>query len=98
MIPSIRFLATATLALALASPAFAGEAKGDKHVWVVPINVSQALAIKLETKATPELLKKVGEQCLDDDCKKQLAACQAAANCVLMPSKESVHESEMENN
>lgn len=91
---TIRFLLPVA-ALALAATAFAGD---DKHVWVVPTNVSQALSIKLETKATPDLLKKIGEQCLDDDCKKQLAACQAAANCVLMPSKESVRESEVENN
>ncbi len=91
-------LPIAALSLTLCAAAFAGDANDDKHVWVVPINVSQALSIKVETKATPELLKKIGEQCLDDDCKKHLAACQAATNCVLMPSKESVHESEMENN
>lgn len=97
MYRSIRILFPIAAALcALASSAFAADAK---HVWVVPINVSQALKIKVETKADDALLKKVAEQCLDADCQKQLAACKAAmATCVLMPSKESVHESEMENN
>ena len=97
---SCKLLAVAALAAAtLAASAQAGDAKGDKHVWTVPINVSQALKIKLETKATPKLLKKVSAQCLDDDCQKQVAECRKVIKtCVLMPSKESVHESEVENN
>jgi len=90
---SLTILAAATLGLAsLASAA-------DKHVFVPPINVTQALKIKLETKATPDLLKKMDEQCLDADCKKQVEECRKTiATCVIVPSKESVHESEMENN
>lgn len=98
MSPTLRILVM-FIALVLLLPAgvMAGDA-GDKHVWTVPTYVSQALAIRLETKATPELLQRIGEQCIDDDCKKQLDACKAAATCVLVPSKESAHETEVENN
>ena len=83
-------------ALTLAGSAFAADAK---YVWTPPTNVTQALAIKLETKATEALLKKADEQCLDANCKKQVAECRAKlATCVIVPSKESVHESEVENN
>jgi hypothetical protein len=86
-------------ALAIATAAHAGEAKDAKHRWVVPVYVSQALNIRVETPATEELLKKVGEQCIDESCKKQVAECKAVLkDCILQPSRESVRESEVENN
>ncbi|MBI1818447.1 MAG: hypothetical protein HYR72_25980 [Deltaproteobacteria bacterium] len=83
----------------LVASAYAGEAKSKKYVWVPPVNVTQALNINLETKATKALLKKADEQCIDADCKKQVAACRKKlATCVIVPSKESVHEMQMEHN
>jgi hypothetical protein len=85
--------------LTLAAAAYAGDAQSKKYVWVPPANVTQALNIKLETKATKALLKKADEQCIDADCKKQVAACRKTlATCVIVPSKESVHEMEVEHN
>ena len=72
---------------------------GVKYIWKPPINVTQALNIKLETKATKKLLKKADEQCLDDDCKKQVAECRKnLSTCVIVPAPGSVRESEVENN
>ena len=85
--------------VALAALAHAEDAKGKKHIWVPPVDVTQALKITMETKATEALLKKADEQCFDADCHKQLDACRKAlATCVIVPSKASVHEQEMENN
>ena len=90
-------LMLATLSIATAT--YAGEAKDTKHRWVVPVYVSQALNIRVQTPATEELLKKVGEQCIDEECKKQVAECKAVLkDCILQPSRESVKESELENN
>ena len=87
----------AAFSLALPMLARAGDADA-KYVWKPPINVTQALKIKKETKATPELLKAASSQCVDDDCKKAVAECGKHPNCVLVPSAASVHESEVENN
>ena len=86
-------------AIALAAMAYAEDAKSKKHVWIPPVDVTQALKITMETKATEALLKKADEQCFDADCHKQLEECrQVLATCVIVPSKASVHEQEMENN
>lgn len=88
--------AAAVAALSIVAPSYAADAK---YIWTPPTNVTQALKIKMETKATEEILKKADEQCIDADCKKQVAECRAKlATCVIVPSKESVHESEVENN
>ena len=90
-------LSSAFAAALLMSSAYAGDA--DKHVFTPPVNVTQALKIRMETKATAELLKKADEQCTDDDCKKQVEECRKVmAKCVIVPSKASVHESEVEHN
>jgi hypothetical protein len=82
----------------LTASARADEAKG-KHVWVPPIEVTQALNITMETKATETLLQKADEQCFDAECHKQVGECRKVlATCVIVPSKASVHEQEMENN
>ena len=79
--------------------AHAEDTKGKRHVFVPPVDVTQALKIGMETKATEDLLKKVAEQCMDADCKKQVEECRKTlATCVIVPSKASVHEQEMENN
>jgi hypothetical protein len=93
-------IAAAVLAAALFGTAQAGEKKAAaKHIWKPPINVSQALNIKMETKATKKLLKKADEQCLDADCKKQVAECRKVlSTCVIVPAPGSVAESEVENN
>ncbi len=84
-------------AVALTVLAHADDAQ--KHVWIPPVDVTQALKITMETKATEALLKKADEQCFDTDCHKQLEECRKAlATCVIVPSKASVHEQEMENN
>ena len=82
----------------LAATAYAGDA-GGKHVWVPPVEVTQALHITMETKATEALLEKAGVQCFDAECRKQVEECRKQlATCVIVPSKESVHEQEVENN
>lgn len=97
---SISTLLSAALAGGLfVGIAFAGDAPGMKHIFKPPVNVTQALNIRMETKATAELLKKADEQCTDDDCKKQVEECRKALNdCVIVPTKASVRESEVENN
>jgi len=83
----------------LALPAHAGDAASQKYVWMPPVDVTQALNIKVETKATEALLKKADEQCFDADCHEKVATCRKQlATCVIVPSKASVHEQEMENN
>lgn len=68
-------------------------------MWIPPVEVTQALGITLETKATEALLKKADEQCFDAACHTQLAECRKhLATCVLVPSPASVHEQEIENN
>ena len=62
------------MSLAIVAPSFAADAK---YIWTPPTNVTQALKIKMETKATEDILKKADEQCIDADCKKQVAACRA---------------------
>jgi hypothetical protein len=94
LLPVVAF-ASATLATA----AYAGDAPKDKYVWVPPVAVTQALNITVETKATAELLNKAAEQCVDADCKQHVEECRKRlATCVIVPSRESVHEMEMENN
>jgi hypothetical protein len=89
---------TLLAAVVLVAVAHAEDAKST-HVWVPPVDVTQALRITMETKATAALLEKAGEQCFDADCHKQLEECRKAlATCVIVPSKASVHEQEMENN
>jgi hypothetical protein len=96
----VSILVSSAVALtALGAVAYAGDAKSDKHVWSPPVDVAQALNIKKETKATEALLKKAAEQCFDDACKQQVEECRKhLATCVIVPSKASVHEQEMENN
>jgi hypothetical protein len=85
--------------LAAATAAHAGDAKDAKHHWVVPVYMSQALNLRVETPATEELLKKASEQCIDDSCKQKVAECRKVLkDCILQPSRESVKESEHENN
>ena len=94
-------LVFALATLAAATAAYAGDAKKDdaKHHWVVPVYMSQALNIRVETPATEELLKKASEQCIDDSCKQKVAECRKVLkDCILQPSRESVKESEHENN
>jgi hypothetical protein len=82
----------------LAATAYAGEADG-KHVWVPPVEVTQTLRITMETKATEALLEKAGVECFDVECRKQVEECRKQLEtCVIVPSKESVHEQEVENN
>jgi hypothetical protein len=77
---------------------YAGDAPS-KYVWTPPVDVTQALNIKLETKATEALLKKADEQCFDADCHQHVQECRKQlATCVIVPSKASVREQEMENN
>lgn len=94
-------IAAVVLTAALAGAAQAAEKKkaAAKHVWTPPINVTQALNIRMETKATKALLKKADEQCVDADCKKQAADCRKhLSTCVIVPAPGSVRESEVENN
>ena len=85
--------------VALVAAVHAGDAKAEKHVFTPPVDVTQALNIKQETKATEALLKKASEQCFDAACKQQVEECRKQlATCVIVPSKASVHEQEMENN
>jgi hypothetical protein len=96
----MRVLCTSVAAVILAaSLAWSGDAPVAKHVWKLPVFLAQGLKINLETPATEELLKKADMQCIDDACKRDVAACRKAMpNCVLVPSPASVHESEVENN
>jgi hypothetical protein len=97
--PVARFLGIAIVALVLASPAAAGDAAAGKHVFKLPVFLAQGLKIDKETPATADILKKAEVQCIDDACKKQVADCRKALpNCTLVPSAESVHESEVEHN
>jgi hypothetical protein len=83
----------------LTTSGYGGDVAGGKHIWVPPVEVTQALKIKMETKATEALLKKADEHCVDADCHQQLEACRKVlATCVIVPSAASVHEQEMENN
>lgn len=94
-----RLLFTAVATVALALTAYAEDTKSNKHVFVPPVEVTQALKIKMETKATEDLLKRVAEQCMDTDCKRQVEECRKTLpTCVIVPSKASVHEQEIENN
>ena len=91
--------ATAVAALTIATVASAGETAAGKHIWVPPVDVTQALKITMETKATEALLKKADEQCFDADCHEQVKACRKSlSTCVIVPSPASVHEQELENN
>jgi hypothetical protein len=84
---------------ALVLTAHAEDTKGKKHVFRPPVDITQALKIEMETKATEDLLKRVAEQCVDADCKKQVEECRKTLpTCVIVPSKASVREQEMENN
>ena len=95
----LRAVAITFAVAATAGAAFAGEAASEKYVWVPPVDLTQALHITMETKATEALLKRADEQCFDADCHEKLAACRKQlATCVIVPSKASVHEQEMENN
>jgi hypothetical protein len=96
---STRWSLVAFASMALALTGYAEDAKGKKHVFVPPVDVTQALKIRMETKATEDLLRRVAEQCVDADCRKEVEECRKTlATCVIMPSKASVHEQEMENN
>ena len=89
----------ALFGVTLAAGAYAGDAATNKHVWTPPVEVTQALNITMETKATEALLEKADVQCFDAECHKEVAECRKQlATCVIVPSKESVHEQEVENN
>lgn len=95
-VPAISIVALGA-ALALGGPASAADEKA--HVWKLPVFLAQGLQIDKETKATEEILKKADVQCIDAECKKHVAECRKALpNCTLVPSPESVHEDEVENN
>lgn len=96
----LSLLAATALAVAtMAAVAGAGEVAGEKHVWVPPVDVTQALKITMETKATKALLKKADERCFDAECHQQVQECRKVlARCVIVPSPASVHEQEIENN
>lgn len=95
-----RILTSTLLSAAVVGAFFVGSARaGEKHIFKPPVNVTQALNIRMETKATADLLKKADEQCTDNDCKKQVEDCRMHLNdCVIVPTKASVRESEVENN
>ena len=95
-----RSLTSTLLSAAVVGALFVGFADaGEKHIIKPPVNVTQALNIRMETKATAELLEKADEQCTDNDCKKQVEECRKVLNdCVIVPTKASVGESEVENN
>jgi hypothetical protein len=96
---SILLLVAVVGGVTLGAAAYAADAAGNKHVWTPPVEVTQALHITMETKATEALLEKAEAQCFDAECNKQVEACRKQlATCVIVPSKESVHEQEMENN
>ena len=96
---TIYVLAGSLVATALVGVAHAGDTKPARHVWTPPVDVAQALKITMETKATEALLKKAAEQCFDAACKQGVEECRKQlSTCVIVPSKASVHEQEMENN
>lgn len=90
---------TTVLAIALLLGAAGAQAADEQVVWKLPTYLSEGLQVKMETPATEDLLKRAEVACLDDECKKDLARCKAdMAKCVLVPSREAVHENEQENN
>lgn len=78
----------------------AGARAADQHVvWKLPTYLAEGLQVKMETRATEDLLKRAEVQCIDDACKQDLARCKAnMAKCLLVPSREAVQENERENN
>jgi acyl dehydratase len=71
----------------------------EPYKWTLPVYLAEGLKVTMETKATEDLMKRAAVQCIDAECKQQVAKCQAdLANCVLVPSPEAVRENENENN
>ncbi len=90
---------TTVLGLALLCGAAGAQAADEQVVWKLPTYLAEGLQVKMETKATEDLLKRAEVQCIDDECRKDLARCKASvSNCLLVPSREAVHENEQESN
>jgi hypothetical protein len=87
------------LAAALCIGTRAASAAEEQFNWTLPVYLSEGLNIRVQTKATAELMEKAGYQCIDADCKAQVAKCKAnLAKCTLQPSREAVVETKDEDN